>query len=52
MVLPDVYRLPGVPDTFDGFLMAVQLWMGDDGFFIGQTAAYLYDLDGPIRPRR
>lgn len=36
MVLPDVYRLPGVPDTFDGFLMAVQLWMGDDGFFIGQ----------------
>ena len=52
VVLPDVYRLPGVPDTFDGFLMAVQLWMGDDGFFIGLTAAYLYSLDGMEKPAR
>lgn len=52
VVLPDVYRLPGVPDTFDGFLMAVQLWMGDDGFFIGSTAAYLYSLDGMEKPAR
>lgn len=50
MVLPDVYRLPGVPETFDGLLMAVQLWMGDDGFFIGSTAAYLYRLDGIGEP--
>lgn len=52
MVLPDVYRLPGVPDTFDGFLMAVQLWMGNDGCFVGTTAAYLYGLDGIKKPAK
>lgn len=52
MVLPDVYRLPGVPETYDGFLMAVQLWMGDDGYFVGTTAAHLYGLDGIDRPDR
>ncbi len=50
-VLPDVYRLPGVPETFEGSLMAVQLWMGGDGFFWGPTAAYLFGLDGIDEPR-
>lgn len=51
-VLPDTYRLPGVPESFDGFLRAVQLWMGDDGCFMGTTAAFIYGLDGVEIPAR
>lgn len=49
--MPRVYRLPGVPVTFEGRLTAVRLWMGDEGFFTGRTAAYISKLQGIERPR-
>lgn len=51
-VMPDVFRLPGVPETREGTLMAIQLWMGPDGHYCGPTAIYLYGLDGAERPDR
>lgn len=32
--------------------MAVQLWMGHDGFFWGPTAGFLFGLDGIEKPER
>lgn len=49
-VLPRVYRLPGAPDPIQGRLWAVQLWMGDDGFFTGRTAAFLLGVQGLDSP--
>ena len=51
-VLPEVFRLGGVPETLDGRLTAVACWMGDEGIFIGPTAAYLWELDGIDPPGR
>ncbi len=51
-VLPRVFRLGGAPASFRARLSAVAAWMGDDGFFIGLTAAYLLRLDGVDRPTR
>lgn len=45
-VLPRVYRLGGVSDSIESRLDAVNLWMGNDGYFCSSTAARLLRLDG------
>lgn len=47
-----VYRLGGVPDSFESRLFAVSLWLRDDGYFFGATAAFLLKLEGIRRPER
>lgn len=51
-VLPGVYRLPGVPDTFESRLEATKLWLGQRGHFTGPTAAHIMKLHGIERPGR
>ncbi|MPZ71392.1 MAG: hypothetical protein GEU71_17990 [Actinobacteria bacterium] len=50
-VLPGVYRLPGVPNSFENDLIATNLWLGDRGYFFGGTAAFVLGLDGIAKPR-
>ena len=49
-VLPGVFRVGGVPDTYESRLWSVALWIDDKGFFTGPTAAHLLSLDGIGRP--
>ena len=51
-VLPGIHRLAGVPDDVPGRLVAVDLWLGGDGFFTAETALYLLGMDGIEPPRR
>ena len=50
-VLPGIFRSSGSPDSFGARLTAASLWMGDKGFFNGETAAYLLGLDGIDKPQ-
>lgn len=51
-VLPRIYRVGGVRDSFESRLDAVTLWLGDDGYFCSATAAFLLGLEGVSRPNR
>jgi hypothetical protein len=42
--------MPGIPDTYEGRLVAAKLWMRGDGHLFGSTAAHLLRLDGIDRP--
>lgn len=50
-VFPGVYRLPGVPNSFENDLIAAGLWLGDRGHFFGGTAAFVLGLEGIAKPR-
>ena len=45
-MLPGVYRLRGVPETWHQKLMAAQLWGGSDAVVSHRSAAELLGLDG------
>ena len=52
LVLPGVFRVGAVPDSYEARLRAVAAWIQDRGFFNSSTAGYLYELDGIDRPDR
>jgi len=45
-VLPGVYRVCAIPETWRGKLLAAMLWAGPEAFVSHQAAAALYGLDG------
>ncbi|HVM40594.1 MAG TPA: hypothetical protein VM618_07450 [Acidimicrobiia bacterium] len=49
IVLPSVYRLPGVPVTWRQRAMAATLWAGETGVASHTAAAALWGLDGVDR---
>lgn len=51
-VLPGVFRLGGVPDTYRSRLTAVARWLGETGHFNGVTAGHILRLDGIDQPKR
>lgn len=51
-VLPQVYRVGGVSDSFEARLDAVNLWLGNEGHFRSTTAARLLGLEGIPQPIR
>lgn len=51
-VLPQVYRVAGVGDSFETRVDATNLWLGTSGHFCSTTAGYLVGLEGVARPAR
>lgn len=51
-ILPQVYRVGGVSDSFEARMDAANLWLGERGHFCSTTAAHLLGLEGVSRPTR
>lgn len=51
-VLPRVYRVAGVGDSFQSRIAATTLWLGTSGHFVSTTAGFLMGLEGVRCPDR
>lgn len=51
-VLPQIYRVTGIGDSFASRVAATALWLGTSGHFVSTTAGHLFGLDGVRCPGR